>query len=410
MARAGDPLRILWLSNAPWAPSGYGEQTALFCERFRDLGHDVAIAANFGLQMGKFKWNGIPVYGANIEWGNPTIETFARHHEADIVIALCDAQVLMPKRWPDLRMAVWAPVDRYPVPEAVAATLSAPNLRPIAMSRFGEKNLQPLDPLYVPHGVDTAIFNARPQDRAGIRQALGFPEDAFLVGMVAANKTDLSFPRKGFPQAFDAFSRFSRKHDDAFMYVHTMSAPPNGINLHDLQFKMGIDEERIRYPDDTGWHLGLYDRLYLSYVYQAFDVLLNPSWGEGFGVPIIEAQACGVPVIASRHSAMPELVETTGWLVEGDRYYDMSGSFSIIPSVASITEALESAYGDRGNEDRARKCVQNAETYDADRVTELYWKPVLEELAKLREIPPLNGKKSRQVRRAEERKAAKVKA
>jgi hypothetical protein len=51
--------------------------------------------------------------------------------------------------------------------------------------------------------------------------------------------------------------------------------------------------------------------------------------------------------------------------------------------------------------------VRFAQTYDADRVAEEYWGPALEALAKPREIPPLNGKVTRQQRRAEERRRAK---
>ena len=55
-------MRILWLSNAEWAPSGYGEQTQLFCRRLQALGHEVAIAANHGLQDTTLEWNGITTY------------------------------------------------------------------------------------------------------------------------------------------------------------------------------------------------------------------------------------------------------------------------------------------------------------------------------------------------------------
>ena len=118
-------MRILWLSNAEWTASGYGEQTHLFCRRFQDLGHDVAIAANHGLQGAQMDWDGITVYPASGNWGNNSISTFAEHHKADIVIALCDAWVLNPDKWDDdLKMAVWAPIDHYPIPPEVLKTLN----------------------------------------------------------------------------------------------------------------------------------------------------------------------------------------------------------------------------------------------------------------------------------------------
>ena len=43
------PLNIVWWSNAPWCPSGYGSQTNLITAELVKLGHNVAIVANFGL-------------------------------------------------------------------------------------------------------------------------------------------------------------------------------------------------------------------------------------------------------------------------------------------------------------------------------------------------------------------------
>lgn len=412
--------RILWLSNAPWAPSGYGEQTALFTTRFKERGHDVAIAANFGLQASATTWGGMNVYPAAGRWGNPTISTFAQHHRADFVVALCDAWVLSPDEWADdLRMGVWAPIDHYPIPPAVLAVLKHDKVRPIAMSRDGEKWMRnfALDPLYVPHGVDTSVFRPMPEMRQAARDALSVPQDAFLVGMVAANKGSPQFPRKGFPQAFDAFARFAEQHEDAYLYCHTEAAPwdrdrskGNGIDLFTLAKAVGCPEARVSFPPEHAWHLGVMDKSFVAHLYSAFDVLLNSSMGEGFGIPILEAQACGVPVIASDHSAMTELTQA-GWLVSGDRWWDaLQDSFSIIPSIGSIANALEAAYESRGDAKLSAAAVEFAQEYDADRVTVEYWEPVLEALGKPREVPPLNGKASRQVRRAEERRKAKTAA
>ena len=407
--------RVLWLSNAPWAPSGYGEQTAMFVPRLQKLGHEVGICANFGLQAQSTTWEGIPVFPCGQDWGNPSIATFVKFFNADYVIALCDAWVMKPDKWDgDFPMAIWAPLDHYPVPPAVLAVLQHERVRSIAMSRDGQDWFRKfkLDPLYVPHGVDTQVFKPMPEFRADAREALSVPEDAYLVGMVAANKGSPQFPRKSFPQAFDAFAQFAKAHDDAYLYVHTSAQPEGGgIDLPTLARAVGIPEDRIAFPPEHAWHIGVMDKHFVSSLYQAFDVLLNPSMGEGFGIPILEAQACGVPVIACEHSAMTELTQA-GWLVSGDRWWDaLQSSFAIVPSIASIRNALEAAYEAREDEKLKAAAVEFASQYDADLVATAYWEPALEALGRPREVPPLmlNGKgKSRQVRRAEARAKAKT--
>jgi glycosyltransferase involved in cell wall biosynthesis len=62
---------------------------------------------------------------------------------------------------------------------------------------------------------------------------------------------------------------------------------------------LGI-EDRVRF-------LGYVDQHWMVGVYHLARLLVFPSWFEGFGVPVIEAMACGTPVVASNASAVPEV-------------------------------------------------------------------------------------------------------
>jgi glycosyltransferase involved in cell wall biosynthesis len=66
-------------------------------------------------------------------------------------------------------------------------------------------------------------------------------------------------------------------------------------------------------------HLGLVTLPELVAAYGRADVLLMPSWYEGFGLPpVLEAMACGVPVVAANRASLPEVVGDAGLLIEPD--------------------------------------------------------------------------------------------
>jgi glycosyltransferase involved in cell wall biosynthesis len=118
----------------------------------------------------------------------------------------------------------------------------------------------------------------------------------------------------------------------------------------------------------------------LAGIYSSMDVLLATSYGEGFGIPTVEAQACGVPVIVSDFAASPELVGD-GWLVGGQPLYDNTQqSFFTIPSVPLIVQALEQAY-ERGK-GKSDKAIEFAQQFDHDVVWEKNWRPALKKLLK----------------------------
>lgn len=282
----------------------------------------------------------------------------------------------------------WCPIDHDPAPPMVVDWLKQTQARVVAMTDFGCDRLQAqgIDPIAtIPHLVPTDVFKP---DRGNIREyrtGLKVPPDAFVVGMVANNQGLPS--RKAFPQVFEAFAEFHRRHPDTVLYIHAdVRGRNNGVNLVELGKACGIPSEALATSDQLSLHLGIPQEL-VAGVYNTFDVLCMPSFGEGFGIPLVEAQACGVPVITTDWTAMTELCGA-GWLVQGDRFYDATQhSFFKIPYVSDIIDALEAAYD---GSDRLRdKARDFALRFDADTVFDTEWKPLLDLVERPVEVPPL---------------------
>ncbi len=171
---------------------------------------------------------------------------------------------------------------------------------------------------------------------------------------------------------------FAKKYDDAVLYIHTdPSGSMGGIRINDLILSCGIPPEKVIFPDPYLLRSGINQEI-LASIYSGMDVLLATSMGEGFGVPTIEAQACGVPVIVSNFAASTELCGD-GFKIGGQPYWDApQKSWFHIPSVPEIVDALVQSYNKgRGT---SQKAIDFAKQYDADFVFDTQWKPTLDSI------------------------------
>jgi FkbM family methyltransferase len=378
-------MRILIHSNPPWAGSGYGGQTALLATRLPTLGHEVAVSAMNGLDGRPLDWDGTLVLPSGMRtYSNDILGSHARRvfgGGPGLVLVLYDVWAIEPAPLREFAAAAWTPIQSHPVPPADLEFFQSSGALPIAMSRYGERELTTagLQPVYVPHAVDTAIFKP-PTDgeRATAREMLGVPGDAFVVAVVAANK-DKTPPRKAWGEQLHAFATFSERHPDARLLVHTLLETPSGVNLMALVYDLGI-ADRVQFTDQYAQVAGLYGPQDMAALYGCADVLSNCSYGEGFGLPVLEAQACGTPVVVSDGSALTELCGS-GWLVGTQPYWHpYARSWWHTPIIDEIVEAWEQAYAHARDPKVRARAREFALDYDADTVLTQYWKPALEML------------------------------
>ena len=209
-------------------------------------------------------------------------------------------------------------------------------------SEFGEKTLEK-DAGHLLNvigcaspGIDPEVY--KPYNKAQIRQELGLREDANIIGTVMRNQK-----RKLFPELIKSFAKFLKQappqiKDNTYLLLHTSYPEKMGWNLgyHIAEEEVGgrvlttyvcktCKKWRIDFFKDSlnycphcktiscvmpSVGLGL-DVPDLVKIYNCMDLYIQYAICEGFGMPQVEATACGVPIASVNYSAMEDVVQWT---------------------------------------------------------------------------------------------------
>lgn len=201
------------------------------------------------------------------------------------------------------RVAQWAlraarPLLVADAPHVAAATADA---------------LQCPSPRVILNGVDTQTF--APRDREIARRALGLPDDAAIIGVAARLETV-----KGVDVAIRALAAMQSGALLAIAGTGSQDAA-----LRQLARDCGV-AQRVLF-------LGHIDDV--ARFYAALDVLCLSSRAEGLPLSVLEAQACGVPVVASAVGGVPSAIcKLSGRLVPGE---DVAGFAAALDAVLRQT-------------------------------------------------------------------------
>lgn len=394
-------MKLMFTGAAPWANSGYSKPLRYLLPRLVAAGHECAIACFYGLKGLKstFTVDEQPVTLYPVvrdPYFNDIIHEHVADFGADVVISHQDVWILDDWAKRGFRWCPWMPVDCWPVDSRTRNALDG-CATPISYSRWGQEQLIESgwpDARYIPIGVDTELY--RPMDKGQARAKAGLP-DGYVVGMVAGNS---SYPsRKSFPEVLQAWKMWKEAGNGGTLYLHTTlspksTGPSNGIELSEILDTLGLpwatlddpdeehrDQASVLFPAQYRLWTGDFDDAGLVDIYNSLDVLLSPSMGEGFGIPILEAQACGVPVVTLHCSSMPELNFAGLSLLPIQWAWEGRGGWRGVAGVDDLIGALQWGLDVRQSDDVREYVRRKATDYDWDRLVADYWLPFLEEIA-----------------------------
>jgi len=356
-------MKFIWLSVAPWAVTGYGTVTR-------------AIVRNVD-------WNGCKVI-SGMDVGR--LNRLAIREEVDFIITLLDIHTLgvFPRRW-----VAYSPIDVQTCPLSVKSRLDGVKYL-ISMSKHAKAAYSDAGhkSTYCPHGVDTDVYYVDDNHRKAARKRLNW-ESNFVVGTVGVNYTD---QRKNFVNLLFAFKTLHDNYPETRLFMNTnMVDDGNAYPLPMITDSLGISEF-VRFVDSDDYYSGNITDINMANAYRAMDVMCLPTKGEGFGLPLIEAQACGTPIITTNASTGPELTYG-GWLIKLGKYdwEWFNKSWRSNASSQSIYESLKESYKAWKNGTIRDIGIQASEQiskeYNWDYVFDTYWKPILNDLNNFDIVP-----------------------
>jgi glycosyltransferase involved in cell wall biosynthesis len=370
--------RVLWLSDAG-STTGFARATHGIGDRLvTDYGHDVhCLAVNYN---GDYWPTPIKLYvptARNVSdlYGQSRFVEMLGEVNPDIVIMLNDPYVilkfLLNNKWdPEYVLArtrpilAYMPVDGYDQPVAWGSIKSlveglipikggtGPKVQPVAMSYFG-RTLFPDAPV-VPHGIETDVFHPVSKDtpittstgvtvssKADAKRVIGIQSSDFLILRVDRNSI-----RKDFADTWKAINPVMRRHKNVHAWFHC-KAEGDQLELPQLISRDMETAKRFHFPGSFSTKRG-WSNDDLAVLYNAADLFVSTSMGEGFGLTLGEASACGVPIVAQDVSSITEVVGPGGVLIPPGRPFTTeSGQDLRLPDVDAFTETIEKIYGQR---------------------------------------------------------------
>jgi glycosyltransferase involved in cell wall biosynthesis len=195
----------------------------------------------------------------------------------------------------------------------------------------------------------------------------GVNADKFIVTNLNRNQH-----RKDIPRTIAAFKEFRKEVPNSVLYLH-MAAKDQGWNLDEVVKAYGFNtKEDVLFPDKFGPNQG-YPREVVNMIYNASDLIVSTTLGEGWGLSWVEAMATKTPVLMPANTVMKDLItEDRGYLCDSGTRPELH---TVLPHDNEVIRPLVDT------SDMANKMIEISANYDeAKAKAEVAYKWVSEEL------------------------------
>lgn len=208
----------------------------------------------------------------------------------------------------------------------------------------------------LPLGFDPEVFRpATPEQRAATRGEFGFAPDDFVFYHAGAMTYN-----KGLRFLLPAFARLARERPNVRLLLKGTDALYDSQQKFEKQFGK-LDPQlaqagasRLRY---SGAQLSFAD---MARMYQAADCYVSPYLAEGFNLPVLEAAACGLPVICTRGGATDDFVSEDfalkiSSMLRAVAVEDLPEAMGLLPDPEHLLQLMRRATDDAGFRAAARE-------------------------------------------------------
>ncbi len=359
MARKQKKIKVLWLGDAV-TPTGFARVNHSIQQNLPKYKYDLhQLGINYYGDPHDFP---VKIYPASLKghvYGFNRIKEFV-DKDFDLIFILNDLWIIN-EYLKEIKQAFGSKIPKIVTYMPMDSTMPDRSWfehfdivdRVCVYTQFGYDTVRDVNPdidlSIVPHGIDNSTFYKFNKPKMECKMGVFPAEKSFLESWIVLN-ANRNQPRKRNDIAFEGFAQFAQDKPKNVKYYHHAGIEDVGWDILRLSNKLGKKydfnlEERLIVTNMNRNVQSVTDEQ-LNTIYNASDVGLNASLGEGWGLTNVEHAMTGSAQVVPNHSACRELFHDVGRLIETSQElcFEKTLTYGRLVTPEAIAEQLQFLY------------------------------------------------------------------